>query len=235
MAKRSSKPLYELMSTRRVRHVPGDSSEAVDDEPVVEDAEATNGGLARTIRVPTGWLLVAGAGLLLLLVGAYAVGFRFGGDAKRDELDQEYVEGMRAEDPVLDTQAPGGPTPAMDDPGASGRPSGIGGAPAPSEPRAGTPSWPTIDTDPRESGRWYVYVAASSDREGLREIARFFRDHGVQAHVVGRGTLEVVVLPSYASSSAAQAMVQRVRDLGSSWIRAGGSRNFEDAYPRRYD
>ncbi|MDY7109737.1 MAG: hypothetical protein SYC29_13965 [Planctomycetota bacterium] len=255
MAKRSGRtPLYELIKRR------GDPAERRAEPPRPGEAppdEENRRWLApgRTIRVPIGYLLLALAGVLLLLAIVYMLGYWRGGQDTRAEYDARYLESRaggdaarRARDPLTepgaeetgaDAARPASPSAAPED----------GGAPADdsradetglTRPRS---AWGPVESDPRRAGRWYL-VLAETQPEGARRLAAYCREAGLEAYVVvshnNPARRCVIVLPGLASDAMSDPRERPLREqvyrVGDAWQATHrGERNLRDAYLHLYE
>ncbi|MHC5113529.1 MAG: hypothetical protein ACYTGP_03775 [Planctomycetota bacterium] len=266
MARRSSPPLYELiMSGRRpgtirtpdgVDHVaPEEQSEpepeleeleeAYEDddeeyETVIVEHEAPALGPARTVRVPMGYLLLAAAGLVVGLVGAYMIGSWQGARAERTAIDETLLAngpGPRADDPLS------GPVPAR--PEDLDRTAEVTPPPTreqPSTPPAGPATdergWYPVDADPRRPELHYL-VLAETRPEGAFRLADFCREEGLESYVVASNNprfRRVIAFPGLTTRSESSAEMrglrERVQRVGQAWkARYPGESDLSDAYP----
>jgi hypothetical protein len=256
MAKRSGRtPLYELIKRRGDRaDRRAESARPEMARPAEERARWLTPG--RTVRVPIGYLLLAAAGVVLLLALVYMAGYWRGGRDMRAEYDAHYLESQsrgdparRARDPLREPDAdaagalrtiPPGTSPRV----AEGADTGtedteIAGSDL-ERPRA---SWGPIESDPRQVGRWYL-ILAETQPDGARRLARYCRDHGLEAYVVvsHNNPLRrcVIVLPGLAADAMSdpreRPLRERVYRVGDAWqATRRGERNLRDAYLHLYE
>jgi len=217
MAKRGP-TLYELMGeTSRLRGfvAPTDPGSGPREPGASVD---TAGAIARTtMRVPLGYVLMAGAGVLAALLLAYSIGFQ-AGQNRQDRLDAQRLaaqatRGGATHDPLLEA--------------------GPGAAAAGLAPGA----------DTRVAGLNYFFVALYPEALA-RRAAAFLRSQGVDATVVlnnaSRGLYHVVSLrgfrreeigtPAYTEHRA------RLMRLGRIWKRDHtGPTDFSDAWAAKFE
>jgi hypothetical protein len=236
--KRSRLSLYELMGG-----APREAVEVDEDDVVVETArveeepEETWLSPGRALVLPVGYLLLAGALALVLVVMAYIIGYDRGDATARREL----AEGGW---PVGDMQAggwPGGQDPltVTDQPGG-----GVLGSPeptvAPPNPQPADPSGEVpIEFDPRVAGYNY-FILVETTRDGALRLAEFCRSHGLETYVVAgkNSRRRVIALPGYDVSRTdpeVLALERRIHDVGNLWKQLeNGRTNLHDAYPERF-
>ncbi len=189
MAKRGP-TLFELMGDGNRLRAPGASPG--EHHPVSvsrhEHPAADLPGPRAALRVPTGYLFVAGAAAIAGLILAYSIGFT-AGQKKRDRLDAQRLaaqttrqaENLPTRDPLLaPTNSPAN-------------------AASPDRPRSGPADQPTRASetrtapstrpagDPREPGLNYFIVAYDRQAEAER-AAEFLRSNGVPAAAVPADT-----------------------------------------------
>lgn len=229
MLKRTNKPtLYEhLMRQSRSGAVPPRVHEPIEPSSSLSGGpgELSNLlGVGRSIRLPVGYLFVAAAAAILLVVTSYAVGFSRGRHAQRAVNEEErqallvserenarIAEGIGRTSPegTLGTSnTPGtgrspGTSPGGTSPGGSGSSSGSSGDRTPvvggsQPPRSGdNQAFRPIDTDPRQPDLNYFYLVTTT-RENAVRVAEFCRLHGLEAYVVMVNNLaRVVAAPGY--------------------------------------
>lgn len=222
------------LRVKRERPAP-EPAEIIDDAP----------SIPRIVRVPVGYLFIAGALVVALMVGGYLVGYRRASSALRDReraLAQRELE-TAVQDPLL-SQAPVNPgllpsagrsatnptsTPTTD-PASARSPQQGGAAPAaaPGE-------------DPRTPGLNYFIVARDLPEEAERAAA-FLRDNGVPAFVAtsnNAGLRLLIALEGFTSEAMRAGehlpFKARLQSLGRIWKRDhAGATDWADAYPARY-
>jgi len=149
------------------------------------------------------------AGIVVLAVAAYAVGYWRAQQVQRSAFDQQVrentaLEGERMRDPAV---APplGSPAPIIPRPASSGAEgTGTGGGrtgPPPTE-KSEAPRMGPIESDPREIGLHYITVA-TPPRDGAIKLAEFCRTEGLEAYVVAGHNAQsrrVILLPGFRSN-----------------------------------
>lgn len=188
MAKRGP-TLFELMGDGSRLRSPAVGSPGHDPPTSARDHPPGEPPGPRTVlRVPTGYLFVAAAGVIAGLLLAYSIGFT-AGQKKRDRLDAQRLAAQTTREPqTLPTRDPllaptNDPAPARP---ASRPAAGIGEQPT----RAATPAatQPVMQAgDTREPGLNYFIVAYDRQAEAER-AAEFLRASGVPAAAVPADT-----------------------------------------------
>ncbi len=227
--------LYELMGQ-------GDGPERPPETPDEQQPRRSwRSSAGRTIRVPVGYLWLAGAGGLVLLIGAFSTGFVRGKHEATAALEREWLDTRQ---PILAVPPPeieSGDRPVRTEPppGVETRvatePSGRARTPAP----AAGPG--TILSDPREAGINY-FILIHTHRKNAVELAIFCRQEGVEAYAVpdrkNRSLYRVLVLPGYAkgqrSSEPVRALEQRIADATRKWKLQRNPRDKLGYYPERF-
>lgn len=221
--RRGNRPtLYELMSTR---------DEATPSVPSPVE------GSSRTVRVPVGFLLIAGAAVVVLLVGAYGLGFHRGGESVRaiGELDRrDALERQARMNSISEVDEPGGGTsnPLASDAVSDSERSGQAPNSAPIEP--------TVD-EPRIPGLNY-YIIDHPSRGKVRELVAFCREKGLDAHqtLTRKGSPKVFVLPGYSPGERDQErfiqLREQIQQVGVHWDRQdpGQNSDFSTHYAEKY-
>ncbi len=239
MSKRSKPALYELVSARVApRAAPVDPDVDVDPPPATK---LLGGG--RSVRLPVGYLVFGGVTVVLLVLGAYMLGYERAkthfttlDDARlREQLARNDADRIR--DPLLDQPASGIPVNA-----------GSGGAVPAAPAAAGNsrgPAAPASSGDPRVAGR--NYFVKNYPREGAPELASFLRSRGLDAWVVPGNNprsvlVKVSVLPGFdrddlkRNDPAIAALKKRISDAGLVWkVSARGRDDLRDFYLEKYD
>jgi len=199
-------------------------------------------GPARMVRVPMGYLLLAAAGVVVGVVGAYMLGSWQGGRAERAAIDETLLAGApgpRADDPL---SGPVAARPeALDRPPAMAEPPSRGSAAPPN----GVPAlmadergWFPIDTDPRRPGLHYL-VLAETRPEGALRLAAFCRDEGLESYVIASNNARfrrVIAFPGLGTGNEStpemRGLRERVHRVGMDWkARYPGESDLSDAYP----
>jgi hypothetical protein len=237
MAKRSSPALYELIRHRTGERVPPTHHR----EPEVERAAPLTPSMnwlqpGRSVQMPVGYLFVAIAGVLILLILTYTFAFKRGVQVERMAFEAEYglVPISERGGPLLD---PLTVTDADDN-----RRSRMLTEPArPREQATGGRQWGPIASDPRQRGLAY-YILAQTTEAGAMRLAEFCRDQGLEAYVVSGNNprlRRVIALPGVppdrATSDQARQLRQTIHDIGRSWSQAGlGRWDYHEAYLSEY-
>lgn len=266
MSKRSGQPaLYEMMRSRGLastaqagtRERSSDSDveerdeaieimrdEAPESSPIVERLMGLLSP-GRTVRMPIGYMLLACAGILLLLVGVYIIGVNAGKAIQRDRLAANFDISPRpsgVNDPLtLEPRTSGSPG----NPSNGGVLGGGGGGAAPKDNVAasGRPQsqWgPVVPTsDPRQKG-WNYFIAAETTATGAKRLAEFCRVNGLETYVVaGKNGSRVIVFPGFQGPRSApevMALEDRIHQVGDKYKAANRyETNMHDAYPAKYD
>ncbi len=222
--------LYELMGGGQ-----GDRGPKPPDEERPRRGWRSSAG--RTIRVPVGYLWLAAAGGLVLLIGAFSTGYLRGQYETAAKLDREWLETRQptlavpppeiktADQPARAERSPGIETRAVADP--------------PAQPRPPVDGSGRILSDPRVEGLNY-FILIHTHRRNAEELAVFCRQEGVEAYVVqDRKTslYRVLVLPGYAkgqrSSAPVRALERRITDATRKW-KLRNPRDELGYYPERF-
>ncbi len=224
--------LYELMRRDRAERPP----KTPDGE---QPRRRWRSSAGRTIRVPVGYLWLAGAGGLVLLIGAFSTGYVRGQDEATAKLEREWLitrqPTLAVPPPEIDTgdrgvrTAPSLPleTRAVSDP--------------PGRSPAQAPGPGPILSDPRKEGFNY-FILIHTHRKNAVELADFCRQEGVEAYAVpdrkNRSLYRVLVLPGYArgerSSAPVRALEQRITDATQKWKLQRNPRDELGYYPERF-
>lgn len=225
MPRRRGPVPYELIGQTRGWSVTGHRRAA--------PTEAMPIGPGRAIRVPAGYLVLAGVAIVAALVGAFAWGFSRGESAARADTAKTLAAAVAARsvrdplDPFGDSAIDG---PAVDRSASAER------------PEAGAARGPAATGgDPRLPGLNY-FVIAHATAETAPDLAAFCRGQGLEAHVVAdhNGVLrKVIVTPGYADgarrSESVQVLERRIRDVGLAWkSHRRGNADFSGAYPELF-
>jgi len=222
--------LYELMGRSGADRKPKKPDEQ-------QRQRSWRSSAGRTIRVPVGYLWLAGAGGLVLLIGAFSTGYLRGQHEATATLEREWLETRQSTlavpPPEIDTGDPlvrTGPSPRIEPPEQF-----QGRARAP----AAGPG--LILSDPREKGFNY-FILIHTHRRNAKDLAVFFRQEGVEAYAVpdakNRSLYRVLVLPGYArgqrSSEPVRALEQRIIDATRKWKLQRNARDELGYYPERF-
>jgi hypothetical protein len=182
------------------------------------------------VRVPAGYLLLVGVGVIAAMVAVFVWGFSRGEATARSETAKTLEAAVAARsvrDPLGD---PGSTARTNEARAGGGIESEVGSGAARDVPEP-------IDGDPRQPGLNY-FVLAHATVESAPELAAYCRGQGLEAHVVAdhNGVLrKVIVTPGYADgarrSETVQALERRIRDVGLSWkAQRRGNADFSGAY-----
>lgn len=191
--------------------------------------------IPRAVRVPMGYLFLAGAGVVALVVMGYLLGYSRASSATRDmERDSAQRELESAvQDPLLE-QSPVNPNLL-----AGGEGESVGAAGATNETRR--PAEPRSGGDPRTPGMNYFVVARDLPEEAQRAV-EFLESNGVPAMVAPSGNpnlrLVVALRPFTGEEIRAGEHLSfraRIQSLGRIWKRDhDGAADWADAYPAKY-
>lgn len=225
MPRRNGPVPYELIGRTR-------GWSALGRRPV--EAEVPPIGPGRAVRVPAGYLVLAGVGVVAAMVAVFVWGFSRGEETARSETARTLeaaVVARSVRDPLGGFESAPEPN--------EGLLRGGGDARSMDRNEPGGPE--SIGGDPRRSGLNY-FVLAHATLESAPELAAFCRGQGLEAHVVAdhNGVLrKVIVTPGYADgarrSEAVQALERRIRDVGLSWkAQRRGNVDFSGAYPELF-
>lgn len=251
MAKRSATPaLYEKMRTR-----PSDgggtiapSSRIVEpaSRPAVTRTDVGGNwlGPGRVIRLPVGYVLLAAALMIVVVVTAYMVAFKRGQSTGKAELSQMVNDLSGSEprvtnDPLTDLNAPpSGARGALTD-SPTARKSSAAASGLQIRPSS---AWGAITADPRKKGLNY-FVVAETREPGAKKIAEFCRNNGLETYVIpgkNDGLRRVIVLPGFESgvrsSPEVKSLESRMQDVGDKWKKfERGNSDFRGAYPSLFN
>ncbi len=215
--RRNSPPPFEIMSA-----LPAPSAKV--HAPSIDRIDRTAGWWERArypvvLRVPRGYVALAGLFMVGLLVLAYMVGQSRG--------RAEGIAQARAEYELRFENAPVGVVPIQTVDRTSGTPAGANSGDS--------------RVDPREEGLNY-FVLAHDDEQGARRLLQFLASRGVDAAAfeTSRGLYKVVALRGFPgkerSSPAIQEYERKLQRLGVEWGNMPGGRSFtnQGMYPERY-
>jgi hypothetical protein len=221
--------LYELMRGRR-REAP----EAPEPEPPAPPPPTGRLGPGGAVRVPVGYLLLAAAVVLAVVVAAFTVGYSRGRQEAKAELERAWVAtNLPLALPPPEDRGPAPPGPAapetMPEPAAT---EGPAEAPAGAGP---------VLSDPREPGKNY-FVLIHTQRDNAIRLAQFCRQQGVEAYAVRAKNLslyKVVALPGYGRGERAadfvRALEQRIEEVVRRWKVQVNPRDELAYYPEKYE
>ena len=199
---------------------------------------------ARTVRIPLGFFFVAGAAVVVLLVGAYGFGFYRGGQSARvlEELDRrDALERQARMTTVSEVDEPGGGVMGTaPDASAIDRPAGWGALPSGTNDPSADSSHPQ-SADPRIPGLNY-YIIDHPSRGKAVELVDFCRSNGLDAHqtLTNKGGPKVFILPGYAPGERDQERFIQLREqiqrVGVLWNLQdpGQNSDFSTHYAEKY-
>lgn len=259
LARRPSKlPLYEFLRAAEAgqRDPVAPSTRGRRDDassPVPTAARpGSTGRLPPVVRIPIGFVFVAGAMIVVLGIALYMAGF----SRAQQQLKVRYEEALlRLAEGGGSADGSGGP-PARDPlasaprDGSAGRALGAPeqrppGGPVMSPPaeregmqagaRADAPERP-IEIDASLLPRAYYLVIMSTNREGAERLVRFCREHDVDAAAIRRQNVWLVILlrgyPTPSDPDLRQMRTVGLPALGARWRTIDpGRSDFSDAYP----
>ena len=246
--KRSNLPaLYELMAAKGHSTTPVSRSRVVSSPPpVAEETEGSWLSPGRLLRIPVGYLLLAVACAIALIVVAYSFGYKQAQEVVTQQYQQDLLmntgamDSLKTNDPLMGA--------IVEYPSPAGFPSVQGAAQA--EPIfrenvrtsiESSPGWGEIFSDPRKNGLNYFILIETSE-EGARRVVRFCRENGLETYAIARknGRLyRVIAVPGFISSQRSGNEVRVLESLihrvGDKWKRdEGGTTDFRDKYPSLY-
>jgi hypothetical protein len=238
-------PLYEMMT--RVRSGISSRPAPPPEEPVDPGDPGEPAAIGewlspgRVVRLPVGYLLVAAALVVVLVIGAYVTGYRRADRRARADYETALRDrmsslggGMVGQDPLMN--------PVVDPPPVSppvelvAQPD-TAAASGPGRARPAGGGWGPVASDPRQAGRFY-FVVAETRPAGATRLAEFCRAEGLEAYVVkghNDRLRRVIILPGFASRSrsdpAVGAMQESILRVGRRWqARERSGSNLSDAY-----
>jgi hypothetical protein len=198
------------------------------------------------VRVPIGYFFVIAAVALVLVIGAFSIGYGRGREAAQLEHSQELADTI-----LMESMARKVDDPLRGDAGGAATGS-IALEGSPNSPDRGSPrreiappaaTGPgAIESDPRERGVNYFVIATYGPDKAL-ELASFCRVRGVDAYVIPHNNerfRQVIVLPGFRSggrsSEPIRRLEQRLVEVGRQWEKAGrGHDNLGGKYPDLYE
>lgn len=243
--RRSNPALYELIQARSTsRAVPP----VADPEPATPSSQPQTGDSinwlspGRTIRVPIGYLFLAAAALILLVVFVYMFGFQHGERSTQLQFGD-----------LADGTAPArSPAIAQDPMARDTGPAGAGSAQlAGSQPAAVRSNtawavtnrdlWGVPRSDPREAGLNY-FVLIHTQQANAIKLAKFCRAESLEAYVVKAKNMDqyqVIVLPGYSRGAREDqqiiALERTIKQVTRKWKLRVNSRDDLSYYPVRYN
>lgn len=197
----------------------------------------------RTLRVPMGFVFVAAAVVLVLVGGAYSIGYSRGAEKERAEAIRRAFGDVTPVDPLAGTNPGGG---EVRQPAQGTRvqtaPPPQQGTPAEAQNRSsGARSGAEGSGDPRVEGLNYFHVARVFEEEA-NQIASFLNANGVAAAVVpsNNARLRIVVASQgyprgEIYGAEANALKAEIRRLGRLYkAQENGSTDFSGMYAVRF-
>ncbi len=237
MVRKPSNPaLYELIKARSASHAAPDGP---DDAPEPASPQDQDRWLSpgRTVRFPVGYLFIAGAVVAGIVVGTYIFGYRRGDESAQAGYDESLLALARRSDeaPTRDPLIVPGRLAAPQE-WVTELPPAAAPPPAPAPGPDGQ-----IFHDPRQPGLTY-FVLAETVVDGAERLARYCREHGLEAYVVGGGTRrfrKVIALPGFEpaqrSSHEVKVLEAQIHNVGDQWKHhERGATDLRDAYPSLY-
>lgn len=234
----------------RVEAPPPPSPPRVHVESIAPESAAAPAGpiSPRIIRLPVGYIYVAVAVAVLLIVGSYFVGVSRGRQQGLASLQQS-GEQPPIDDPTLHAGG-ANPGPGNSSSGASqqqprgGSPSNAGQGALTNQPDPGpAPAGPggrPLDRDTRQAGLNYIIVERFDPAEAWA-VKEFLKRNGIDALVLADNNpslLQVVTAQGFKgwqTDSAAQALYRKIQQLGQQWkAREGGSKDFSQSFAKRH-
>ncbi len=229
MPRKTGPALYELMGkgnrpTRNKSQM--DAQEEIDEN--LSHNVLTPG---QSFRFSIGTIGVCIAVIIALLAITYTMGFSRGQSIAKEDYGTRLLEGfIESEIPAIPNHAPGNSISQQPQLPASIVPN------TPTEPR-----WGAIESDPRESGRYY-FTLMQTTSSGARQLATFCREKGLETYAIsGHNTrsYRVIALPGFVDRNGAIAVSLRtqIEAIGRQWaqLKASGGSNLQDAYPSLYN
>ncbi len=227
--------------------------QAGDDEPIEMSRPLGWLSPGQVVRLPVGYLLIAAAGMVILAVAVFLIGYQTGGRAERLRAEER----IRTYGPPTTDPLAGG----FVDPAGSAADLGAGaGDASASTPGERTDTQPAVESTARDGasspppgpqnrpqstpqrvrGLNYWIVSYTTPEEGER-LVQFFAEHGLpaRAYPASGGNVQVWVLRGYTAeerrSAEADAFERRLRQLGRIWkSERGGTDNLDTMWPKKY-
>ncbi len=235
--------LYELMGTRSARP---SRPAPVPDTPIADETGSSWLSPGRVLRLPVGYVLLASALSIALVVTAYVFGYRQASETAAAHTEQTLLQGQLPVDPLGAGESTAtGADPRTSPPmlsviSQSPDTNGGGSSPTVTPPQAAG-GWGPIFSDPRQAGLSY-YILMTTDRAGAERVVRFCRDQGLETYAVGRNNASnhrVIAFPGFKSqeqsSERIRALDALIGRIGTQWKRDnGGATDFHDRYPSLY-
>ena len=232
MARKHSNPaLYELIRSRATP--PPAPVEPSEPEPSAVRHLPRWLSPGRTIRLPVGYLLLAAGVVVALVVAGYMLGYRRAERTVQAGFDESLLAAVRRSEQAVRTRDPLLAGPFAEAPGTE-----AAVAPPAQAPLAQRSPEPPIFSDPRQPGLSY-FVLAETVATGAERLARYCRERGLEAYVVGKEKSRfrrVIALPGFdpadRSSPEVKALEARIRSIGDTWKdQEQGATDLRDTYP----
>lgn len=259
LARRPSKlPLYEFLRAAEAgqRDPAAPSSRGRrDDEFSSVASEArpgSSGRLPPVVRIPIGFVFVAGAMIVVLGIGLYMAGFSRAQRQLKVQYEEALLRLAEAGGTVVGSGVPPVRDPLASSPGDGSAVRALGapeqrpqGGPVMSPPadrdrvpadEVADPSARPIEIDASRLPRAYYLVIMSTNREGAERLVRFCREHDVDAAAIRRQNVWLVILlrgyPTPSDPDLRQMRTVGLPALGARWRTIDpGRSDFSDAYP----
>ena len=197
--------------------------------------------LNQSIRLPLGYIFVACAAVILLLVIAYSVGYARGNNASKAEKAGFLNNSNSTESTESTTSNNTTTSPPMDNQAASTTSHNNANPDLSKGNRNLSNPTPTTDrtTDTRRKGLNYIFVERFSPEEA-DQVADYLAGQGIDAMVLpANNRLRQVVLrqgfEGWSSNRQGQALLAKIKALGREWkSQHGGTKNFDQAYGNKF-
>ena len=195
----------------------------------------------RTLRIPTGYLAVAGGVWIISVVAAFSIGFSRGGTAALEEARQERISSSA----LLGGNDGSGEQRTGDSAGAlpQGRQSPDQGLDRTANSRqtpTGPVTRPDLSEDTRVAGLNYIVVERFPPEEAV-SVAEFLIARGIDVMVLpdkDQRLRRVVTrrgFEGWRSNTEARTLEQELLRLGRVWKSQGGSKDFSQLLPQKYE
>ena len=224
MPRKQGPALYELMGkgNRPARNTSNGEVPEEIDENLSHNVLAPG----QSFRFSIGTIGVCVAVVIALLAMVYTMGYNRGQSIAKEDYGSRLLEGFVEPD----VEAQGSKQMQQQQPNA------ILDAKPPSKPQ-----WGPIESDPRESGRYY-FTLMQTTASGAHQLAGFCREKGLETYAIsGHNTrsYRVIALPGFVDRNGAIAVSLRtqIEAIGRQWaqLKASGGSNLQDAYPSLYN
>lgn len=189
----------------------------------------------RIIRLPIGYIYVASAVVVVAIVGSYFVGVSRGHQQALQPVE-DVGNQLPISDPTLNpsngANATLGSNPPVESRNVSPDPASGNNASPAANPGTTAPGRRTLDRDTRQAGLNYIIIERFEPDEAWA-VKEFLKRNGIDVLVLkdnNPALLQVVTAEGFrgwSSNSAAQALDQRLEQLGRQWrSRERGSKDF---------